>query len=415
MSNWHPVSDFVAFTTKGITPKYVNNSSVVVLNQKCIRDNKINYSFAQFTNDSQSLPKNKFVQNGDILVNSTGTGTAGRCAFVSKLPEDRRLIVDSHILILRCRSYPEAQCLSYILFSFEQKLMEFMTGSSGQSELDKIVLLNLKTNLTRDLDSQRKIANILSRIDSKIELNNEINAELEQMAKTLYDYWFVQFDFPDINGKPYKSSGGKMIWSETLKRKIPELWEVKKISSKIKIGSGYPFKTEDYDDKGKYRIITIKSVQKGNLDTSKADKINFIPDNISGFCKLEKGDVLISLTGNVGRLCFVDQDDLLLNQRVGKLLADSNFANYGYLYFNRQENQKRLEKIANGSSQSNLSPVEAVKDSFPIPEKNILERFSDISNPLFQAIIKTKEENQKFVELRDWLLPMLMNGQVVVN
>ena len=305
--------------------------------------------------------------------------------------------------------------LDYVYYSLATSLQQLKQKSQGSQT--KFLTMPILTNLPvpEQGKDEIKIAAILKAIDSKIELNNKINAELEKMAKTLYDYWFVQFDFPDINGKPYKSSGGKMVWSETLKRKIPELWEVKKISSKIKIGSGYPFKTEDYDDKGKYRIITIKSVQKGNLDTSKADKINFIPDNISGFCKLEKGDVLISLTGNVGRLCFVDQDDLLLNQRVGKLLADSNFANYGYLYFNRQENQKRLEKIANGSSQSNLSPVEAVKDSFPIPEKNILERFSDISNPLFQAIIKTKEENQKFVELRDWLLPMLMNGQVVVN
>ncbi|TRZ53653.1 MAG: restriction endonuclease subunit S [Dehalococcoidia bacterium] len=264
-------------------------------------------------------------------------------------------------------------------------------------------------------NQQVKIGDFLYLLNSKIELNNRINAELEAMAKTLYDYWFVQFDFPNENGKPYKSSGGKMVFSEELKREIPEGWEVKKINSKIKIGSGYPFKTEHYDNNGKYKIITIKSVQEGNLDTSKADKIDFIPDNLPDFCKLKKGDVLMSLTGNVGRMCFIDRDNLLLNQRVGKLLADKNFVYYGYLYFNRQESQKRLKKIANGSSQSNLSPVDAVKDYFVAPEESILENFSRTTNPIFKKMLKIQEENQKLSELRDWLLPMLMNGQVKVK
>ncbi|MBK8704175.1 MAG: restriction endonuclease subunit S [Saprospiraceae bacterium] len=95
--------------------------------------------------------------------------------------------------------------------------MSFMTGSSGQSELDKVVLMNLKTKMPTDRTTQQKIASVLSTLDSKIELNNRINAELEAMAKTLYDYWFVQFDFPDENGKPYKSNGGKMVWNEALK------------------------------------------------------------------------------------------------------------------------------------------------------------------------------------------------------
>ncbi|MBK8702182.1 MAG: restriction endonuclease subunit S [Saprospiraceae bacterium] len=156
MNNWKTVSDFVVFSTKGITPKYVDASSIIVLNQKCIRNGTINYSFAQFTDDTKQIQESKFVHKGDILVNSTGTGTAGRCAFVSNVPENHRLIVDSHILILRCNSFYEAQCLSYSLFSFEQTLMSFMTGSSGQSELDKVVLMNLKTKMPTDRTTQQK-------------------------------------------------------------------------------------------------------------------------------------------------------------------------------------------------------------------------------------------------------------------
>ena len=235
------------------------------------------------------------------------------------------------------------------------------------------------------------------------------------MAKTLYDYWFVQFDFPNKNGKPYKTSGGKMIWNEELKREMPDGWVIERINLKIKIGSGFPFKTENYDDNGRYKIVTIKSVQEGYMDTSRVDKINFIPDGLPDFCKLDIGDVLMSLTGNVGRLCFVDQENLLLNQRVGKLLADKRFVQYGYLYFQRPENQKRLKEIANGSSQSNLSPVDAVKDYFIIPDEKILNAFSIIISPIFQKLLKNIQENQKLAELRDWLLPMLMNGQVRVK
>jgi type I restriction enzyme S subunit len=191
MNNWKQVSDFVNFSTKGITPKYVESSTIIVLNQKCIRNGRIDYSLSQYTDDTKQIAETKFVKRGDILINSTGTGTAGRCAFVTELPENHRLITDSHILILRCHSYNEAQCLSYLLFSFEKTLMSFMTGSSGQSELDKVVLLNLKTKLPTDSYTQQKIAKVLSDLDAKIGTNNRINTELEAMAKTLYDYWFV--------------------------------------------------------------------------------------------------------------------------------------------------------------------------------------------------------------------------------
>ena len=125
MSNWKPLSEFINFSIKGITPKYVDKSNILVLNQKCIRNSQIDYSLARYTDDSKNISSDKFVQKGDILVNSTGTGTAGRSAFVDEIPKVIRLIVDSHILILRCNSFYEAQCLSFILFSFVEKLMTF--------------------------------------------------------------------------------------------------------------------------------------------------------------------------------------------------------------------------------------------------------------------------------------------------
>jgi len=266
-----------------------------------------------------------------------------------------------------------------------------------------------------DYKTQVKIGDILYLLYTKIELNNRINFELEKMAKTLYDYWFVQFDFPDENGRPYKSSGGKMVWNEELKRKIPEGWITKKISDISRIGSGFSFNSETYLTDGKFKIITIKNVQELKLETESVDYTNNIPINLSDFCKLRIGDILISLTGNVGRICLVTEENLLLNQRVGKFLCDDIFKNFIYLLFQRKEERNRLENIATGSSQKNLSPLDATNSLIHVSSHEVLTKFNILIDPIIEKIILNDIESQKLSELRDWLLPMLMNGQVKVS
>lgn len=262
---------------------------------------------------------------------------------------------------------------------------------------------------------QQKIGNFLYLLNKKIELNNKINIELETMAKLIYDYWFVQFDFPDVNGKPYKSSGGKMVYNDVLKREIPDGWEVHSISEKLTIGSGHSFSSDSYTKAGKYKVITIKNVQDHGLKTEKVDYVKKIPNNLDSFCILEIQDILISLTGNVGRLCLVNEEDLLLNQRVGKFLCDEVYKNYLYLTYLRPELRIWMERIATGSSQKNLSPIEAVKINCALPPPIILERFNTLINNNISLIVKNSIEIRELEELRDWLLPMLMNGQVKIN
>ena len=259
------------------------------------------------------------------------------------------------------------------------------------------------------------LVKILSDIDDKIEVLHQINDNLSELAKTIYDYWFVQFDFPDEKGKPYKTSGGKMVYTEVLTREIPEGWEVKSLGEILTIASGFPFDSNDYNEYGNYQIITIKNVQENYLSLSKADRISFIPSKMKSFCFLEIGDILISLTGNVGRLCFVNKQNLLLNQRVGKFLCDEKYKNYIYCLFNSNETKVRLEKIATGSSQKNLSPIDAV-DSFSfIPKENILKKFNKKTNPIYKKNIENLQQIEHLQSLRDWLLPMLMNGQISVE
>lgn len=313
---------------------------------------------------------------------------------------------------------PKKNCLDvdYLFYNLKQNRK---TGTgSGQPQIT-IPDISSKTISLPPISIQQKVAEVLSVLDKKIELNNRINAELEAMAKTLYDYWFVQFDFPDDSpqgqGKPYKTSGGKMVYNPTLKREIPEGWEVKKLSQHLTLGSGFPFDSSTYQENGKYKVITIKNVQSEGLETDKTDFVDSVPKGMQDFCVLNIGDILMSLTGNVGRVCIVNEEDLLLNQRVGKFVCDKKWKNYFYLYFLRPESRARLEKIATGSSQKNLSPIDAVNFLHVYPSEELLNKFNEATKYFIEQIVRNSLENRKLASLRDWLLPMLMNGQVTVG
>ena len=263
---------------------------------------------------------------------------------------------------------------------------------------------------------QVKIGNLLYLLNQKIELNNKINKELEAMAKTLYDYWFVQFDFPDENGKPYKSSGGAMKYNEELKRELPDGWETITLNSLLDIDTGYSFESSSYLSIGKYKIITIKNVQHNKLNTEKVDYTNEIPNNIKTTSILNLGDILISLTGDVGRICFVNEENTLLNQRVGHIFSKDDRVDKGLIYLIMKSEMiyTKAVSIATGSNQKNLSGVDLLKLKIPF-SKTPINRCSNIIKPIFLKMINLQQQNQELAKLRDWLLPMLMNGQVSVR
>lgn len=265
------------------------------------------------------------------------------------------------------------------------------------------------------LEEQTKIGQFLYDIDSKIALNRQINDNLEAMAKQLYDYWFVQFDFPNKEGKPYKSSGGKMIWKEKLKREIPESWEVDALNKWLEIKSGFPFKSETYLTSGHYKVITIKNVQDGELVTSGCDFVDEIPSRAKDYISLQIGDRLISLTGNCGRLCVVCENDLLLNQRVGLLYCDKLRLEYLYNYLNSRPMRIVVDHLANGAAQANLSPVELCNTLCAMPQESTLREYNRKANVIRLAMIQNNQEIATLTKQRDELLPLLMNGQVSVN
>lgn len=234
------------------------------------------------------------------------------------------------------------------------------------------------------------------------------------MAKQLYDYWFVQFDFPDENGKPYKSSGGKMVWNDVIKRYIPEKWNIGALNKWLEIKSGFPFKSETYQSSGRYKIITIKNVQESELVTSNCDYVNEVPPRAKEYIILNIGDRLISLTGNCGRLCVVCENNLLLNQRVGLLSCDELYLEYFYNYLNSSEVRTLVENIANGAAQANLSPIELCKTICVVPPEPCLVRYNEIASNLRTSVIRNYQEIALLINQRDKLLPLLMTGQVSV-
>lgn len=264
-----------------------------------------------------------------------------------------------------------------------------------------------------DIYTQEKIGNLLRKLDELIKKNNSIYSELEKMAKTLYDYWFVQFDFPDENGRPYKSSGGKMVWSEELQREIPYGWEVHSLTKYCYFYNGYAFSSSTYCDNGKYKVYTIKNITNYGIDATNCSFINIIPQRMNNECILKPGDILLTLTGHVGRVGIVFETNTLLNQRVLKLVSNHQILLY-LILIDKNINRQIVNK-ANGSSQKNLSPNILHDILYPYPSQNIINKFTKQYANIYNKLILIKQKNQELTSLRDFLLPLLMNGQAVIK
>lgn len=242
-----------------------------------------------------------------------------------------------------------------------------------------------------------------------------LNDNLEQQAKQLYDYWFTQFNFPAKDGKPYRSSGKKMVWNERLKRNIPDNWEVVPLSTVFNFKSGFSFSSELYQSDGRYKLITIKNVQDNGINLDVDNYINDVPSSVPDYCFLKVNDILMSLTGNVGRIGIMYANGCLLNQRVALAKPLKEQLNtFVYFLLKSEIVRKQYETIANGSSQQNLSPIEAENVLFAYDEK-IAILFASICNNYLKTIVSNLSENAELTRLRDWLLPMLMNGQATIT
>ena len=377
---------------KGGTPKYVEKSKTLVLNQKCIRNNAIDFSFAQYIPDDSIKNPEKEIKVGDLLINSTGEGTAGRCAFVSSLPDNIRVTVDSHMLIVRFSNLELSRIFSYFFYNNEKLMLSLLTGSSGQGEFDKERAFNIKFPYNKK--NQRVFCYIFDRIAHKIELNNKINRELEKTAKDLYNYWFVQFDFPDGNKRPYKSSGGKMVYNDVLKREIPEGWEGKSLGDICNLYQPETISEKDCMPNGKYYVYGSNGI------IGKYDRKNHDESEIVVSCRGDCGNVIRTMP-NV----WITGNAMVVHPKSG---VDQEF-----IYFALQN--AGIKRIITGSVQGqitrkNLEPVKVI-----IPPTTLLEQYEKLICNNVTIRIQNNIETELLQNLRDFLLPMLMNGQVSVS
>ncbi|EAZ9264647.1 restriction endonuclease subunit S [Salmonella enterica] len=247
-----------------------------------------------------------------------------------------------------------------------------------------------------DPSVQVKVRKVLETIDKKVDLNNRINAELESMAKMLYDYWFVQFDFPDANGKPYKTSGGKMVYNATLKREIPAMWGVSNLGEIAELYQPKTISGKDFISNGKYLVYGANGI------VGRFDEYNHVESVVTITCRGNTcGNINITrpyswITGNA--MVVRPKCDYLVPYYIYNLLLLSE-----------------VDKVITGSAQpqitrANLAPLKVV-----IPDSNVTQKFSMFADNLFKRHTAILDENETLQKLRDWILPLLMNGQVTVK
>lgn len=354
------------------------------------------------------------LEKGDIITPLTeqAIGLLGSTALI---PESGKYIQSQDIAKITCNEELLDRRFAFYLISSNLIKQQLSVGAQ-QTKIRHTSPDKIKdcTVWIPNLETQARFGKLLFDIDRKIALNREINRNLEAMARQLYDYWFVQFDFPDSEGKPYKSSGGKMVWNDILKREIPDGWEAAQLNNWLEIKSGFPFKSESYTTFGRYKIITIKNVQDGELITSDCEFVDNVPSRVKDYVYLKIGDRLISLTGNCGRLCVVCEDNLLLNQRVGLLYCEDLHLEYCYNLLNSNCMKMEIDNLANGAAQANLSPIELCKANCVMPPKAILIEYAKSADTIRKTIIRNSQEISQLTKQRDELLPLLMNGQVSV-
>ena len=260
-------------------------------------------------------------------------------------------------------------------------------------------------------EQQDYLVRVLSSLEDKIQINNQINQELEAMAKTLYDYWFVQFDFPDQNGKPYKSSGGKMVYHPELKREIPEGWGVDKLSSILEIGRETinPMKTPK--EEFKYYSIPEYDVS-GSFSYELGETIK------SNKFLVEKSDLLVSkLNPWFNRVVYNLEESAISSTEFIVWKTINRFEkNFLYQVATSEGFIEYCTRFATGTSNSHKRVSPDIMVSFQIPfEKTYIQKFGEITDSIRTQVLQNNEQNQELIQLRDWLLPMLMNGQVKVE
>ena len=318
---------------------------------------------------------------------------------------------NSFIVSLKTDELEKDYLYTVLNSNFVKKQANSQAKNSVQPDLTHTMFKSIVIPVPDSREEQNRISKIINNINQKIQTNNQINQELEAMAKTLYDYWFVQFDFPDQNGNPYKSSGGKMLYHPELKREIPEGWGVEKLSSILEIGRETinPMKTPK--EEFKYYSIPEYDVS-GSFSYELGETIK------SNKFLVEKSDLLVSkLNPWFNRVVYNLEESAISSTEFIVWKTINRFEkNFLYQVATSEGFIEYCTRFATGTSNSHKRVSPDIMVSFQIPfEKTYIQKFGEITDSIRTQVLQNNEQNQELIQLRDWLLPMLMNGQVKVE
>ena len=294
----------------------------------------------------------------------------------------------------------------YYLLSTMKSYFQKIAGSTTTPILPKSVFEEIEIHLP-DMKKQKDVVSILYALDRKIELNKQINDNLEAMAKQLDDYWFVQFDFPNEEGKPYKSSGGAMVWNEKLKREIPQGWSNGVLSDVANITMGQSPDGSSYNEDGEGIIFYQGSTDFG-LRFPDIRQYTTSPSRYAN-----KGDILMSVRAPVGALNIANNDCCIGR---GLSALSSKIGSMTHLYYLMNDFRLKFEGMNSaGTTFGSITKDELFSLPVVIPTKSVISEFEQVCEPIFDKQMIIGEEINALTKQRDELLPLLMNGQATVN
>ncbi len=311
--------------------------------------------------------------------------------------------------------------IDYVYYALKLELKRLREKSQGSQT--KFLTMPILTGIhlqDLDFDEQSSISAVLRALDAKIDCNNRINAELEAMAKTLYDYWFVQFDFPDAHGKPYKSSGGKMVYNATLKREIPEGWEPGRLGQYISLERGVTYGKQDVCTSGTRGAIGVLRATNVTGNVVDADDLVYVPaSRVSPTQTITKFSTLIVMSSgskeHVGKngIYFFD-DPLGFGAFCSKVTPDAKARYFVNTFLQSFWFKAYIKNQCLGTNINNLTNDHINDCPIIWANESIHSRFEEAVKAQYEKMAVNAVENQQLAQLRDWLLPLLMNGQAKV-
>lgn len=385
------------------SPEWLSKGIPVIRNFNLV-DGQIDMSDASYVDESTYTKRTRRAvpSAGDIIFSREAP--IGNCAIV---PADFKCCLGQRLVLLRVnREICSPEYLLAALLSDFVKTQIFQVEKSG-SIVSNFNISDLGDLIIPIIDRQESVASVSDTLNKKLLINKNICAELEAMAKTLYDYWFTQFDFPDENGKPYRTSGGEMVWNDQLKREIPKGWNVGQLSDIANIAMGQSPAGETYNENGNGMIF-----YQGCTDFGTRFPVPRVYTTApTRFAK--SGDILMSVRAPVGTLnvaiedCSIGRGLAALNSKIGSQL---------YLWYTLAGFKQLFNVLdGNGTTFGSITKDTLYETKVVIPNPVLVKSFEEIVQPIEQKIRIIEEENRELTKLRDWLLPMLMNGQATVE